>query len=112
MSAKYTYSVESYFLNKWTKLFTDSRDFCSGYLTHAQYSFPRNAMRIVRSDGKVVFELPESEDVSVGMIASWPTPEQYERAAERALKEAARIREFEKRQEDRRAERIERIRAE
>jgi hypothetical protein len=99
-------------MNKWVKLFTDTRDFCSGYLTHAQHSSPRNAMRIVRSDGKIVFDSPESEDVSVGMIASWPTPEQYECAAERALKEAARIREFEKRQEDKRAERIERVKVE
>jgi hypothetical protein len=93
MKSKYTYSVESYFIDKWVKLFTETRDFCSGYLNHAAYNHPRNAMRMIRSDGKVMVELKEDADVSVGMVASWPTPEQYESAAKRALEQAARIRE-------------------
>jgi hypothetical protein len=103
---KHSYSVESFHLNEWRKLFTDTRDFCSGYLSHAQYSHPRNAMRIVRNDGKVIFELPQKEEVNIGQIASWPTPEQYESAAQKALEQAARIREFNKKQEEKRLNRI------
>ena len=103
---KYTYAVESMCLGKWCKLFTDTRDFCAGYLTHAQYDHPRNALRIVRSDGKVMHELKADDEVSVGMIASYPTPAQYEHAAKIALEKAARIREQEARQEERRIARI------
>jgi len=103
---KYTYSIESYSTTKWVKLFTDTRDFCAGYLSHAQYDYPRNAKRIVRSDGKVMAEIKANDEVSVGMIASYPTPEQYERAASVALEKAARIREADARQEERRINRI------
>jgi hypothetical protein len=48
---------------------------------------------MVRSDGKIVRELTEYEDVGIGMIAGFPTAEQYERAAERALERARKIRE-------------------
>jgi len=34
---KHTYSIETFFLGKWMKLFTDTRDFCAGYMSHAQY---------------------------------------------------------------------------
>lgn len=93
MSAKYTYAVETLHIGKWIKLFaTETRDYCFGYLSHAKYCAPRIAHRIVRSDGKVMQELPAVEDCSIGMIAGWPTPEQYEGAAQRALEQAARIR--------------------
>lgn len=103
---KHTYSVESMCIGKWCKLFSDTRDFCAGYLTHAQYDHPRNALRIVRGDGKVMHELKADDEVSVGMIASYPTPAQYEHAAKIALEKAARIREQEARQEARRIARI------
>lgn len=93
-------------LEKWVKLFTDTRDFCAGYLTHAQYDHPRNALRIMRSDGKVMHELKVDDEVRVGMIAGWPTPSQYEHAAKVALEKAARIREQDARQEERRIARI------
>jgi|GEM_PF-1940762 len=102
---KYTYSIESYFSSKWVKLFTETRDFCKGWLTHAQYDYPRNAKRIVRSDGKVMAEIKANDEVSIGMIASYPTPEQYERAANVALAKAARIREADG-HEERRMNRI------
>lgn len=103
---KHTYTVESHFLGKWHKLFTDTRDFCAGYVTHAQYDHPRNALRIVRGDGKIMHELKADDEVSVGMIASYPTPEQYEHAAKVALEKATQIREREAKQEQRRIERI------
>lgn len=103
---KHTYAVEAICLEKWVKLFTDTRDFCAGYLTHAQYDHPRNALRIIRSDGKVMHELKADDEVSVGMIASYPTPAQYEHAAKIALEKAAWIREQEARHEERRMARI------
>jgi len=53
---------------------------------------PRLGMRIVRSDGKVMEEWKSTTEVNIGMIAGWPTPGQYEAAAERALETAKRIR--------------------
>lgn len=103
---KHTYSVESFFLGSWYKLFSDSRDFCAGYLSHAQYEHPRLALRIVRSDGKIMHSLKEDTEVNVGMIVSYPTAEQYEAAAARALEKAAQIRAFDAKQEERRFSRI------
>jgi len=59
----------------------------------------------MRSDGKVMQELPAVTDASIGMVAGWPTPEQYEYAARRAIEQAARIREQTAKQEAVRATR-------
>lgn len=100
---KYTYSIESFYLEKWCSVTQyASREYCEGYLDCYRYEAPRNAMRIVRNDGKVVREIAANEDVAIGMIAGWPTPEQYERAAAKALEKAARIRERMAREEARR----------
>ena len=99
---KYTYSIESFYLGKWCSVAKyASRDYCEGYLDHYRYEAPRNEMRILRSDGKVVRDLGPFDDVSVGMIAGWPTPEQYERAAAKAIEKAANIRERMAREEAR-----------
>jgi hypothetical protein len=104
---KHTYSVEALHCERWGKLFgSETRDFCAGYLSHAQYCHPRLAHRIVRSDGKVVHEMKADSEVHIGMVASWPTPEQYEEAAKRALEQAARIREQAAKQEERRLARV------
>lgn len=100
---KHTYSVQSFFIDKWVNLFTETRDFCAGYLKASQYNSPRNAYRLIRSDGKVIHELPAATEVGIGMVAGWPTPEQYEAAAQRATAQAARIREQQAKQEARRA---------
>lgn len=55
---------------------------------------PRRGIRIVRSDGKIMEEYQAATEVNIGMIAGWPTPEQYEAAAERALETAQKIREW------------------
>ncbi len=96
---KYTYSLETFYLDKWVKLFSDTRDFCLGYLVSIRNYSPRLAHRIIRSDGKVMHDAPAVTEVSVGMIASYPTPEQYEFAAAEALKKAAAIRERTARQD-------------
>jgi hypothetical protein len=54
---------------------------------------PRIHLRMVRSDGKIIREITEYDDVGIGMITGFPTAEQYERAAERALERARKIRE-------------------
>jgi hypothetical protein len=105
-SPKYSYQLQSFFIDKWTTLFTDTRDFCLGYLTHAGYSQPRNAMRVIRSDGKIISEINPSDEVHIGMIAGWPTPEQYESAAKRALEQAALIRARVAREEERYKNRV------
>ena len=49
----------------------------------------------MRSDGRVMEEVPAREDVAIGMVAGWPTAEQFERAANKALERARVIRENE-----------------
>lgn len=90
---KYTYNIESFYLEKWCRVAQYcTLGYCEGYLDACRYDSPRNAFRIIRNDGKVVRELRPDEDVQIGMIAGWPTPEQYERAAAAALEKAAKIR--------------------
>lgn len=103
---KYTYFVETHYLGAWINLFSDTRDFCLGYLSAVRDRAPRNAFRLVRSDGKTVHDMPAVEDVAIGQVAGWPTPEQYEAAAKRALDQAARIRDQVAKQEAMRAARL------
>lgn len=89
--AKYTYSIETFYSQSWMKLFSESRDFCLGYLSRVKDFSPRNAYRLVRSDGKIIESVPENLEVQIGQIAGWPTSGQYKRAADNALKIAAEI---------------------
>ena len=57
---------------------------------------PGLRLRLVRSDGKIIDEIPANDGVNIGMVAGFPTAGQYERAAEEALKRAAAIREHER----------------
>lgn len=107
MSApKYEYWIEVFHLDKWMKIKTGSRQYCQGFYDAKMDSSPRLAMRIMRSNGDVMELADAREDVSIGMIAGWPTPEQYEAAAARAMAKAeairSRIREKEERDERRR----------
>lgn len=88
MSAKYTYRLEVQSGGQWVRLFERSKDFCLGYMERANEFTPRVAMRIVRSDGKVIDQIQMSDTVFIGMVAGWPTPEQYRQAAYRALANA------------------------
>lgn len=89
---KHTYTVQTFYCGSWMSLFSETRDFCLGFLEAKKDYAPRNAYRIMRSDGKVALDLPAYEDVAIGQIASYPTAEQYESAAKRALEQAERIR--------------------
>ena len=96
---KHTYSIETLFGDKWMPLIKgEYLQYCLGWLDYAQDEAPRPAYRLVRSDGKILKLLAEREDVCIGMVAGFPTAEQYEAAAQRALDKAAVIRENEKRQ--------------
>ncbi len=100
MVKRYRYRLEMQTENgEWfisTGLGDEQRGFLLGYL-YGRYDAPppRLAMRVIRSDGKLVDERPADDEVSIGMIAGWPTAEQYESAAKRALEKAERIRSYE-----------------
>jgi hypothetical protein len=89
---KHEYRLESFYLDKWVTLKKSSLSYLQGYLDARKDASPRLAYRIIRSDGKIIEEIAAREDVSVGMIAGWPTAEQYEHAAKRALDKAEAIR--------------------
>ena len=95
------YRVQSLFMGQWVNITRGPLMFCRGYLDAKSEHSPMLAHRILRSDGKVVEELEAEEDVSVGMIAGWPTAGQYEAAAQRALDKAKAIREAGKKWEKR-----------
>ena len=95
---KYTYQIEILSAEQWVTILRDrSLHWCHGYLEAKSEFSPRLGHRIVRSDNKVIDEFPPGEDVNIGMIAGWPTAEQYERAANKALAQATFIRERDRR---------------
>lgn len=54
------------------------------------------AMRIVRSDGKIVRDEPARTEVPLGMVAGWPSAQTYRDAAARAIEKAEQIEEYER----------------
>lgn len=80
-------------MDKWIHVLTENRSFCLGYFQrHREEPSPKLAMRVIRSDGRVLEECSESQSVSIGMVAGFPSPEQYEKAASDALDRAKEIR--------------------
>lgn len=79
----HTYQIDTFYNGSWVKLRQAPMQYCLGFLDARKDYSPRNAYRITRSDGKVVSEIKELEDVSIGQVAGWPTAAQYERAAEK-----------------------------
>ncbi len=90
---KHEFHLESFSIGNWLKIKQGSLQYCQGFLDARKDYAPRNAYRLMRSDGKVMEEVPAREDVSIGQIAGWPTAEQYEAAANKALERAKVIRE-------------------
>ncbi len=89
-----TYHIECPCLGKWNPFIKGrSRGYCDGYMDAMRGQLPRLHLRMVRSDGKIVDEVEAFDDVGIGQVAGWPTAEQYELAAERALEKAKKIRE-------------------
>jgi len=89
---KHSYHIESFAIGKWLKLFSGGLQFLQGYLDARSDMSPRLAYRIMRDDGRIIEEIAARDDVSVGMVAGFPTAEQYERAAQKALDMAKAIR--------------------
>jgi hypothetical protein len=89
----YAYHIECPFMGKWNAFKTGSKHYLDGYMDAMRGQLPRLHLRLVRSDGKVVDESLPYDDVAIGMVAGFPTAEQYELAAERALERARIIRE-------------------
>ncbi len=83
--------IESFIQDKWHAIHRDvSEEWALGYLARYKNECPRNAMRAIRN-GHVLDEAKANEDVSIGMVAGWPTPEQYRAAAARAITKAEAI---------------------
>jgi hypothetical protein len=89
---KHEYHLESFAIGKWLKILQGSLQYCQGFLDARKDYAPRNAYRLIRSDGRVMEEVPAREDVNIGQIAGWPSAEQYEVAANNALNRAKMIR--------------------
>lgn len=89
----YSYHIECPFLDGWNKFKEGPKSYCDGYMDAMRGQLPRLNLRMVRSDGKITQEIEAHDDVGIGMVAGWPTAEQYESAAERALERARKIRE-------------------
>ncbi len=88
----YKYHIECPFMDGWNAFQKGSRHYCNGYMDAMRGQMPRLHLRLVRSDGKVIDEIQSHDDVGIGMVAGWPTAEQYETAANRALERAEKIR--------------------
>lgn len=89
---KHTYHLETFAIGKWLKIISGSLQYCQGYLDARKDYAPRLAYQLTRSDGKIIEALEARDDVSIGQVAGWPTAEQYEIAANKALDRAKAIR--------------------
>lgn len=93
---KYTYRIETYmgddFSKPWVKIKEGTLSYLRGWLDGRKDYFPRSHFQLVRSDGKVIETLEARYEVGIGMIAGWPTAQQYERAGNEALERARQIR--------------------
>lgn len=77
---------------QWMTIKQGNLGYLQGYFDAMANQSPRVAHQIVSPKGKVLDEMPERTEVSIGMVAGWPTAEQYEAAAKRALEKAEVIR--------------------
>lgn len=88
-----TYRIEVFVeaQQKFVTLRYGSLSYCKGYLDGMEHCAPRLPYRIVNDKGDVVLHLEGNKNVSIGMIAGHPTPEQYRWAAEQAMQMADKI---------------------
>ena len=81
---------------KWITIMTGSRDYCLGFFRGRLGFSPRLAQRVLRliseKPSKVIIESASSGEVHIGQIAGFPSAEQYEAAAAKALAAAQDIR--------------------
>lgn len=92
--SKLGYRIETLYEGKWVSIINSEQlGFCRGWLHARADCSPRPWFRLLRnSDGEILHQLTARSDVSVGQVAGWPTAEQHEAAAARALAKAAAIR--------------------
>jgi hypothetical protein len=87
---------------QWFTIAEEARSWCWGYLAaYNTWPPPSRAIRLVLGE-RVLDHRPARTGVDVGLIAGWPTAEQYEAAAAQALDTAAKIREARAREAARR----------
>lgn len=107
--ARHSYRLEALdpHLGTWVPLFGEvGLEYGRGYLQHQREApGPRLALRLVRQDGRVMDETSALTEAGIGMIAGWPTAEQYRNAAQRCLLKAEEIEARERRQRERELER-------
>lgn len=90
----YEYHLECRNAEKWIRFKSHlSLQYAKGWIDSRKEMSPRPSIRLVRSDGRIVDEISEINEVLVGQVAGFPTAEQYEQAASLALKRAKAIRE-------------------
>lgn len=98
--AKYGYSIQYWWEERqeWvTHVKGEGLEFCRGYVHHQRCApGPRLACRLVRSDGRIMEEVNGLTEAGIGMVAGWPSAEQYRRAADRCIRQAERIEENDK----------------
>jgi hypothetical protein len=87
---KHTYHLHVLHNEQWVELFgEETLNGGLGYLRcHREAPGPRLPMALVRDDGRVMDSSPGLEGASLGMVAGWPPPEQYVRAATTVLRKA------------------------
>lgn len=100
MKPAHTYTLETYHVDRWMRILTGTLQYLQGYLDARKDYAPRPAYRLMRSDGRVMEQIDAREDVSIGQVAGWPTAEQYEAAAAKAMDRAKAIRENDARKAD------------
>ena len=105
-SPKHNYRLEIFVRDAWRTIVVGRLAYLEGWLDAArERPGPRPALRLVRSDGRVMAEAGAKINVSIGQVVGFATPEQYEAAAAVELETARQLREHEQRRADMRAER-------
>jgi len=100
-SPKHTYRLKTFVRDAWWTIVVGRLAYLEGWLDAArERPGPRPALRLVRSDGRVMAEAGAKITVSIGQVVGFATPEQYEAAAAVALETARQLREHERRRAD------------
>lgn len=77
---------------QWSTIRQGNLQYLMGYMDAMANQSPRLAHRIISKNAQVIESIEEKTEVYIGQIAGFPTPEQYEVAAKRALEKAGAIR--------------------
>lgn len=89
---RHYYHLETDLYGKVAKFKTGQLNYLAGWMDAMRGRGPTSEIRLVRSDGKIVDTIEANDKVDIGMIAGFPTVEQYERAYNDAIMRAKLIR--------------------